>query len=116
MPLEVRKSVLIEPASEGSWKNLAVPSIQQSLVAVVLSEDNHLTQLVGSVIRSPWRLESCRYGDGLVGLQRLHDVRLAIIDDQAVTWQAGVFRCRGSRKQLYFGRHRLPCCGPTTKR
>jgi hypothetical protein len=84
MPLEVRESALTEPAGEGSWKNLAVPSIQQSPVVVVLSEDNGLTQLVGSIIRSPWRLESCRYGDGLAGLQRLHDVRLAIIDDQAV--------------------------------
>jgi CheY-like chemotaxis protein len=54
-------------------------------VVALLSTDETLARAVGSVVEAPWRLEHRYDIGGLIDFLRLPDVRLVVVDDEAVT-------------------------------
>ena len=53
-------------------------------VLALLSTDETLANAVGSVVEAPWRLEHRCYLDSLIDFLQLPDVRLVVVDDEAV--------------------------------
>jgi DNA-binding response OmpR family regulator len=54
-------------------------------VVGLLSNDDNLVQIVRSSVEMPWRLERRLYNGEVVEFLQLTDVRLVIVDDEAVT-------------------------------
>jgi hypothetical protein len=54
-------------------------------VVALLSTDETLANAIGSVVEAPWRLELRCYISGLIDFLELPDVRLVVVDDEAVT-------------------------------
>ncbi|MBV8362840.1 MAG: hypothetical protein JO189_33635 [Deltaproteobacteria bacterium] len=55
------------------------------LVVALLSNDDYLTHIVDSSVEMPWRLKHYRYNGDLLEFLQLADVRLVIVDDEAVS-------------------------------
>ncbi len=53
-------------------------------VVALLSDDDYLARIVGSAVEMPWRLERHSYAGGMIDFLQLTDVRLVIVDDEAV--------------------------------
>ena len=63
--------------------NLA--SHTNGLVVALLSNDDNLAQIVRSAVEMPWRLERHFYNGEVGDFLQLVDVRLVIVDDEAVS-------------------------------
>jgi DNA-binding response OmpR family regulator len=55
------------------------------LVVALLSNDDHLAHIVSSAVEMPWRLERHFYNGEVLDFLQLADVRLVIVDDEAVS-------------------------------
>jgi ActR/RegA family two-component response regulator len=54
------------------------------LVVALLSNDDDLAYIVHSAVEVPWRLERLRYNGEVLEFLHVADVRLVIVDDEAV--------------------------------
>jgi DNA-binding response OmpR family regulator len=55
------------------------------LVVALLSNDDYLAHIVYSAVKMPWRLKHYLYTGDVLEFLQLADVRLVIVDDEAVS-------------------------------
>jgi DNA-binding response OmpR family regulator len=69
-------------------------------VVALLSNDDYLAHIIRSAIQTPWRLERHFYDAEMLDFLELADVRLVIVDDEAVSERDCGWLLRKIRRNL----------------